>query len=98
MQRERCSSSSCQPPPHPSPQDKCFALAAYTMIVSDSVAADPRASEPEAERAPPGPSVARSPVVRLDDVFNFQVVVFQVFTLSKAFTCGCKCIVGRWRT
>ncbi|KAF4620939.1 hypothetical protein D9613_001092 [Agrocybe pediades] len=55
-----------------------FALSAYAMIASDSVAADPRISEPEAEKAPPSPSVARSPVVRLDDVFNFQVVVFQV--------------------
>ncbi|KAF4620309.1 hypothetical protein D9613_001089 [Agrocybe pediades] len=53
-----------------------FALSTYTMLVR--VASDPRTSEPETERAPPSPSVARSPVVRLDDVFNFQVVVFQV--------------------
>ncbi|KAF9552811.1 hypothetical protein CPC08DRAFT_714293 [Agrocybe pediades] len=46
------------------------------MLVS--VASDPRTSEPETERAPPSPSVASSPVVRLDDVFNFQLAVFQV--------------------
>ncbi|KAF9552807.1 hypothetical protein CPC08DRAFT_768030 [Agrocybe pediades] len=48
------------------------------MLASDSIASDSGKREPETARAPVSPSIARSPVVRLDDVFNFQIVVFQV--------------------